>query len=51
MTPKTTIEEPIPGNSLSSRRQHAKIPHESKPITSQVPALKKATAIRTKNEN
>ena len=44
MTPKTTIEEPIPGNSLSSRRQLAMIPCESAPMIRQSPVLEKAAA-------
>jgi hypothetical protein len=51
MTPKTTIEEPIPGNSLSSRRQHARILHESKPMIRQLRVVEKAAASRPKNKN
>jgi hypothetical protein len=51
MTPKTTIEEPIPGNSLSSRRMHARIPQKSEPMIRQAAVFEKATAIRIENKN
>jgi hypothetical protein len=50
MTPKTTIEEPIPGNSLSSRRQHARISHQFKLMIRQVPVFDDAMPIRTTNK-
>ncbi|CAM4934583.1 unnamed protein product [Rotaria socialis] len=54
MTPKTIIEEPIPGNSLSSRRMHARISQKSEPMIRQAPVFEKASTTRTntnKNKN
>ena len=51
MTPKTTIEEPIPGNSLSTFRVQTRFPQGSEPMTRQAPAFENATADRTKTKN
>ncbi|CAF1615910.1 unnamed protein product, partial [Adineta ricciae] len=46
-----SVEEPIPGNSLSSRRQLAKIPRESKLMIRQSPVFEKAATSRLKPKN
>jgi hypothetical protein len=51
MTPKTTMEESILGNSLSSHHQYARILHKAKLMIRQVLVFNDATAIRTKNKN
>ena len=51
MTPKITIEEPIPGNSLSLRRQQTEISSKSTSMIRQPPVFDFATTKQTKNKN
>ena len=50
MTPKTTIDEFIPGNSLLSRHQQARISKKSNLMKRQTRVFEDATAIRTKSK-
>jgi hypothetical protein len=51
MTSKITIEEPIPGNSLSFRRQQTKISKKSTSMIRQLPVFDIATTKPTKTKN